>query len=200
MLTLMLAFGVHSHAQMHFGVRNGLALTTLSAKGDLYNDDNLTYSYTAGVFNNIQIFKPLAFQTEINYVRKGRSGETNELNTNLKTDYMLHYLQIPAILQYRNTDIFQKEGSALYLGAGPYASFLISNKTKYSNDTEGVVPEVDKSSKVDWGITFGVGCMLPVVAQKVNIDLRYDMGLSEIEFQPTDYRTKSLSLTAGIMF
>lgn len=187
-------------AQLHFGVRNGVALTTLSAKGDLYNDDNLTFSYTAGAFATIPVVKYLAVQPEINYFRKGRSNETNELATVIKTDYLLHYLQVPVLLQYRNSEMFQKEGSALFINAGPYASFLLSNKTRVNGDSEATAVEVKESSKTDWGLSMGIGCMFPVVKQKICIDLRYDMGLAELEYQPTDYRTKSLSLTAGISF
>jgi len=35
---------------------------------------------------------------------------------------------------------------------------------------------------------------------KLQFDLRYEMGLSKLNNQPEDYRTKAISLAAGILF
>lgn len=188
-------------AQTTFGLRNGVAATTLSAKGDLYNDNNVTFSYTAGVFSTIQFNKSLAIQPELNYVRKGRSNETTELNTTTETDFLLDYLQVPVLFQYRNDQLLNKSGSVFYIHAGPYAAFVLNTKTKISDNNENAAEvETDNSKNTDWGATMGIGFQTPVFKQDICFDLRYDMGLSEIAQQPTDYRTKALSLTVGIKF
>ena len=188
-------------AQTAFGLRTGVAATTLSAKGDLYNDNNVTFSYTAGVFSTIQLNKMLAVQPELNYVRKGRSNETTELNTTTETVFLLDYLQVPVLFQYRNDQLLNKSGSVFYISAGPYAGFVLNTKTKASNSDENA-PEIetDDSKNTDWGATMGIGFQTPIFKQDICFDLRYDMGLSEIAQQPTDYRTKALSLTVGIKF
>jgi hypothetical protein len=45
-----------------------------------------------------------------------------------------------------------------------------------------------------------MGVTFPVKKLTLQADLRYDMGLSEVNFQPEDYHTKALSLTIGIIF
>jgi len=188
-------------AQTTFGLRNGVAATTLSAKGDLYNDNNVTFSYTAGVFSTIQFNKSLAIQPELNYVRKGRNSETTELNTTTETDFLIDYLQVPVLFQYRNDQLLNKSGSVFYIHAGPYAAFVLNTKTKVSDNNENAAEvETDDSKNTDWGATMGIGFQTPVFKQDICFDLRYDMGLSEIAQQPTDYRTKALSLTVGIKF
>jgi hypothetical protein len=188
-------------AQTTFGLRNGVAATTLSAKGDLYNDNNVTFSYTAGVFSTIQFNKSLAIQPELNYVRKGRNSETTELNTTTETDFLIDYLQVPVLFQYRNDQLLNKSGSVFYIHAGPYAAFVLNTKTKISDNNENAAEvETDDSKNTDWGATMGIGFQTPVFKQDICFDLRYDMGLSEIAQQPTDYRTKALSLTVGIKF
>jgi hypothetical protein len=188
-------------AQTTFGLRNGVAATTLSAKGDLYNDNNVTFSYTAGVFSTIEFNKSLAIQPEVNYVRKGRSNETTELNTTTETDFLLDYLQVPVLFQYRNDQLLNKSGSVFYIHAGPYAAFVLNTKTKESDDIENAsAVDTDDSKNTDWGATMGIGFQTPIFKQDICFDLRYDMGLSEIAQQPTDYRTKALSLTVGIKF
>jgi hypothetical protein len=197
-LALML-ISTSAFAQINFGLRNGIAATTFSDKGDLYNDNNVTFSYTAGAFATIPVYKSFAIQPELNYVRKGRSNETTELNTTVETDFMLHYLQVPVLLQYRNDQMLNKSGSVFYINAGPYAAFVLNTQTRVSGDNEGTPVPVSDSKNTDWGTTFGIGFQTPIFKKDICFDLRYDMGLSEIEQQPADYRTKALSLTIGIV-
>lgn len=187
-------------AQLNFGLRSGVAATTLSDKGNLYQDNKVTFSYTGGIFATIPVYKSFAIQPEINYVRKGRSNETTELNTTVKTDFMLNYLEIPVLFQYRNDQLLNKSGSEFYINAGPYASFVLNTQTRLSDsNSEGTLVEVGDSKNTDWGTTFGVGFQTPIFKKDICFDLRYDMGLSEIKLQPTEYRTKALSLTIGIV-
>jgi len=196
----MMLISTATFAQINIGLRQGIAATTFSDKGNLYQDNKVTFSYTAGAFFTVPVFKSFAIQPEINYVRKGRSNETTELNTTVETDFMVHYLQIPVLFQYRNEQLLNKSGSVFYINGGPYAAFALSTQTKVPNSTEGglMVP-VGESNNNDWGATLGIGFQTPIRGKDVRFDLRYDMGLSEIELQPTEYRTKALSLTIGIL-
>jgi len=197
-LTLML-ISTSTFAQINFGLRSGIAATTLSDKGNLYQDNKVTFSYTGGVFATIPVVKSFAIQPELNYVRKGRSNETTELNTPVETDFMLHYLEVPVLFQYRNDQMLNKSGSVFYINAGPYAAFPLSTQTRVSDNNEGTLVPISDSKNTDWGATMGIGFQTPVLKKNICFDLRYDMGLSEIEQQPTEYRTKALSLTVGIV-
>ncbi|MDO9254106.1 MAG: porin family protein [Bacteroidales bacterium] len=187
-------------AQINFGLRSGLAATTFSDQGNLYQDNKVTFSYTGGVFANIPVIKSFSIQPELNYVRKGRSNETTELNTTVKTDFMLHYLQVPVLFQYRNDQLLNKSGSVFYINGGPYAAFVLNTQTRVSDNNEGVslVP-VNDSKNTDWGATLGIGFQTPVFKKDICFDLRYDIGMSEIQQQPTEYRSKALSFTIGIV-
>ena len=202
--SIMLALAImlistSAFSQVTFGLRSGVAATTLSDKGNLYQDNKVTISYTGGAFATIPVFKSFAIQPELNYVRKGRSNETTELNTTVKTDFMLHYLEVPVLFQYRNDQLLNKSGSVFYINAGPYAAFALNTQTRISGNNEGTLVPVSDSKNTDWGTTFGIGFQTPVFKKNICFDLRYDMGLSEIELQPTEYRTKSLNLTVGIV-
>ena len=192
-LALILISGV-SYAQVNFGLRTGAAATTFANKGDITDNSNITFSFTGGGFVDIPLSKSLSLQPEINYVRKGRSDETEELSTITATDFMVHYLQIPVLLQLKDAKMFEKSGSAFFINAGPYAGFALNNQISPS----GNVP-VSDSKNTDWGVTFGIGFQTPIFKNDIRFDLRYDMGLSEIANQPVDYRTKALSLTVGII-
>ncbi len=181
------------YAQNQFGIRQGAAVTTLSMKGDLLDNTNVTYSYVASAFFDLELNKSFAVQPEINYIRKGRYNETSQLNISNPTDFMLHYVQVPVLLQFRDAKTLEQSGSCFYINAGPYAAFVAGNQTRPSNSL--VAP---KSNKTDWGATFGIGYQTPIFTKDIRFDLRYDMGLSSIANQPEDYHTKALSLTVGI--
>ena len=58
--TIMLLALLSAEAQTTLGIKNGIAASTFSDKGNLYNDNNVTLSYTAGFFTNIHLNKSLA--------------------------------------------------------------------------------------------------------------------------------------------
>ena len=188
---ILLSIGLFGQNQ--FGIRQGAAVTTLSMKGDLLDNTHVTYSYVASAFYDLQLNKSFAVQPEINYIRKGRYNETSELNVTNPTDFLLHYIQIPVLLQFRDAKTLEQTGSCFYINAGPYASFVVDNQTRPSNSA--LVPE---SNKTDWGVIFGIGYQTPIFRKDIRFDLRYDMGLSSIANQPEEYHTKALSLTLGI--
>ena len=194
LLTLaLILMGSATFAQNQFGLRTGVSATTLSELGNLPDNNHFIFSYFAGAFYDIQLSKSVAFQPEINYIRKGRDNETTELNTAASTDFMLHYLQVPLLFQYRDANSFEKSGSFFFVNAGPYAGFALSSQTHPSNSA--LTPD---SNKTDLGFILGVGYQTPICKKNIRFDLRYDMGVASIANQPSDYRTKALSFTVGI--
>ena len=192
--------GNTSFAQISLGVRQGIAVSTFADKGNICDNNNVTLSYTAGAFMSVPISKSVAIQPELNWVRKGRSNETTELNTTLETDLKINYLQVPVLFQYRDANSFGKTGSAFYVNGGPYAGFVLNTKLHSSDGNGGIPVTLNDSKKPDWGATLGFGYQTPIFKKDIRFDLRYDMGLSEIANQPAEYRTKALSLTIGILF
>jgi outer membrane immunogenic protein len=185
-------------SQVDFGLRNGVTVSTFAPKGDLLDNTNVTFSYTIGAFSTLPVSKSFAFRPEINYVRKGRNEETSELNTTAKTDFKIDYLQVPVLFQYR--DNLNDKGSLFYVEAGPYAGFALNTLTHPSKGNDsGLTVQAPDSKKTDWGAAFGIGFQAPIWKQNFCFNLRYDMGMSEIGGQPSDYHTKALSLTVGIV-
>ncbi len=191
---LLVFISTATFAQINYGFRTGVAATTFALSGDLPDNNNVTFSYTAGAFLGLPVSKSFFIQPEINYLRKGRSSETGQLNTSIETDYTIHYLQVPVLFQYRDNEMQNDHGYIFYINAGPYVAFPLVDHTKplmANNTTEKM--------KNDWGTAIGIGIQTPVLGKNIRFDLRYDMGLSEIANQPENYRTKALSLTIGIM-
>ena len=189
-----------ARAQVSFGTRQGITISTLSKPGDLYDNDQLTVSYTGGVFASIPLVKNLAVQPEINYIRKGRCSENNISGTSQETTCKYNYLQVPVLARY-SSSLSGYPKSSIFFNAGPYAAVLLKSERNLSNGNElpaSQVTETDKSP--DLGLILGGGITFPVNKFKFQVDLRYDMGLSKLDNQPDDYRTKALSLAVGIAF
>lgn len=198
LVTLVLSLiATVSVAQVNFGLRTGVAATTLAPKGNLLENNNTTLSYTAGAFASVPLSQSFAFQPEINYIRKGRTDETSELSTTSASKFSNDYLQVPLLLQFRDARSLSSNGTAFYINAGPYAGFVLDSRAK--TNAGGAMLALSESKKTDWGASFGIGYQSPLFSKAIRFDLRYDMGLSEIANQPADYRTKALSLTVGIV-
>lgn len=187
-------------SQANFGFRTGAAVTTLAPKGHLLDNNDVTFSFTAGGFATLPVSQSFSFQPEINYIRKGRSEETNELNTTIPTDFKVDYLQVPVLFQYRDYLRADNSGSLFYVEAGPYAGFAINTKVENSHGGSTSTISLTDDKKTDWGAAFGIGFQTPLWNQDFRFNLRYDMGFAELANQPTDYRTKALSLTIGVAF
>ena len=181
-------------AQINFGVRAGAAATTFANRGDITDNNNVTISPVVGAFLDLPLSKTFFIQPEINYMRKGRSDESAELSKSAKTDFMIHYLQVPVLLQYRDDHLMDNHKYAFYISAGPYAGIALGNQMKPDNSLN-----LADSNKTDFGASFGIGFQKPFLSKNIRFDLRYDMGVAEIANQPSDYRTKALSLTVGIV-
>lgn len=195
----LILISTSAFSQVAFGLHNGVTVSTFAPKGDLLDNRNVTFSYTVGAFSTLPFNNSFAVQPEINYVRKGRNEETYELNTTVQTDFKIDYLQVPVLFQYR--DKLEKEGAFFYVEAGPYAGFALNSLTQPSKGNDsGLAVAAPDEKKRDWGGVFGVGFQAPVWQQDLRFNLRYNMGLSEIAGQPSDYRTKALSLTVGVAF
>lgn len=199
LLMLSLLFVNSVNAQVSFGTRHGVSLSTLSKTGDFADNDKMIATYTGGLFIAVPVKGDFAIQPELNYLCKGRSTIKSEPGvTEFSSRY--HYLQVPVMLRY-NSNATGNENTKLYFTAGPYASALLKSQCKLKNCNEWTDDKYDNEEKdPDLGVIIGMGVTFPVKNLKLQADLRYDMGLSKLNFQPDNYRTKALSLTLGIMF
>lgn len=191
---IILLASTATFAQINFGARVGAAATTFASKGDITDNNNVTFSPVVGAFLDLPLNKSFFIQPEVNYLRKGRSDESAEIGTTKETDFMVHYLQVPVLLQYRDDHLMDNHKYVFYISAGPYAGFSMGNQMKPDNNLN-----LAESNKTDFGASFGVGFQKPFLSKNIRFDLRYDMGVAEIANQPSDYRTKALSLTIGIV-
>ncbi len=182
-------------------VRIGVAVSTLSRIGDLYDNNCLTVSYVAGGAVIIPIKNMFSLQSELNMIRKGRYDKTKELGKNAKTLQYINYLQFPVLLRVTPNGLAEDSKAKIFFNIGPYGSLLINAKSRVNTDGNSVTRnQKDSYKSSDFGIIFGNGVQFPIKQTTLQIDLLYDMGLTKISKLSDSNNTKSFSLAIGVSF
>lgn len=150
------------------GIKAGLSMATVT--GDDIEGVSSKMGLAAGAFVNIGI-GTLAVQPELLYVQKGAQDENN-------SDYKwkIDYLEIPVLLKAT----FGTGSAKPNLFIGPALGILMSSKfTDGTNEMDAK----DGTSGMDLGLAIGGG----VDVSKLTFDIRYELGLSNINKAPEGY-------------
>ena len=167
-VTLLLSFltVASADAQVAFGIKGGLNLTTLDVK-----DPELSYEsrtgYHAGIFLRSRMDK-VAIQPELLLFTQQGNLESTFFGTARES---FTYLSIPVILKFYPV-------GGLNIQLGPQFGFLIDGEREYDNflssGTEDITDHYKKSDvsvSVGGGYDFGFG---------LGLDVRYNIGVKDI--------------------
>ena len=173
-----------------FGVKAGL------------NFANISWDIPEGSFETVSINKfgvsgillyPLSelldAQVELMYLQKGAKFE--ELKWNFD------YLSIPVLVRFN----FSSEDASTYIVSGLEIGFLLSAKLENLGAEEDI-KDVVKS--IDLGLNIGAGVSMDMGTMPVFGEVRYSLGLSDINDDPydpdTSVKTTWMQLFVGMMF
>lgn len=195
-------FGIISaDAQVKPMVRLGIAASTLSSIGDLYDNDCISVSYVAGGSAIIPIKGIVSVQPELNLIRKGRYDNENVSGTRIKTLQYIDYIQVPVLLRITPLSLTEGLKSKVFFNIGPYGSMLLNAKSRVKTGSKSVTTDQkDNFKSSDFGLIIGSGVQFPFNKMTFQFDLRYDMGLTKVSEVNEKYNTKSLSLAFGVLF
>ena len=166
-------------AQVQFGIKAGLNISSLSVSNGVLGDGESKSSLTTfngGLFASLPIAESLCLQPEINYSGQGMNvsgpGETGSLNYD--------YLNVPVLIKYSHE-------SGLFAETGPQAGFLLSAKGK-SNGNSYELKDGTQSFDFSWAL--GLGYKLKDLG--LGIDVRYNLGLTNtFKNVPDGYSAKN---------
>ena len=166
LLILFLISAVPSRAQVAFGIKGGLNLTTLNVE-----DPELSYEsrtgfhagiFLRGKFDKIAVQPELLFFTQNGDIKSSLFGTAQESFT---------YLSIPLMLKFYPV-------GGLNIQVGPQFGFLLDGERKYdsffgsgSEDITDYYKKSDISVSVGGGYDFNFG---------LNLDVRYNIGVKDI--------------------
>jgi len=162
------------------GVKGGFSLADLTFKPELTNSPLASKAgAVGGISLNVNIASFFSLQPEVLYVQKGTKGSDTVEGVEITGKYELDYVEVPLLLNFS----FPIAGSSFVpsVYAGPYAGFNARAKIKVTEDGESYSEDFkDEVKDTDFGLTFGIGLGKKIGSGKITIDVRYDLGLTNI--------------------
>ena len=182
---------------MHAGLKAGLNVSDVieDDPGEEATNFSTKLGFVAGAYFNYQFNKLFAVQPEVYYTMKGAelTDQYNDLTLSLG------YVEIPILLQF----IIPINESSLkpYLVAGPEIGFNLSAITEYREN--GQTTEVDNKDNVEsteFGLVFGAGVCLPLGKNEIGLDIRYNLGLSDISKSESSGTLKNTVINFNVYY
>jgi len=190
----------------------GLNAQTLSA--GVYGGVNIARAETSldgsspqtglvvGAAFEVELFSPLAFRAEAQFVQKGGTLEftSSQGFPSTSADYTLNYLELPINLKF---DI-GSEQIPLYVFAGTTVGTLLSAVAR--EETEGSDSDVgDAFKSFDLSLDLGGGIGYRLASHLTTVaDIRYSLGLTDIAKESNQllaadsWKTRNIKIVLGL--
>jgi hypothetical protein len=184
-----------------WGIKGGFSLAREKWSDETTASDNLTKP-VFGAFLAFNLNKSFAIQPEVYYLTQGGIWQSESDLVTTKWVGTYNYLHIPVLAKVRfMTD---KKLSPIIF-AGPALGFLLSAHEKYYVDGALNYSKSIKTwfKKTNFSVVFGGGVEYKLDKLLLVLDIRYDLGLANIDLSdiPTDtLKTRSLMFMVGVGF
>ena len=181
---------------IHFGVRGGIGMSTLSG----FKNNGLKLGFTGGVCAQYDLQNNQDILTEIYYSSGGLLSEkwsdTRNEQVKIYSKYNLHYINIPIIYQYYFADILGVE-------AGANFRYCMDGtmKTKIGNESWNSMSfSKDDYNSFDMGLIFGVFTSNLLQYDDVFVSLRAYFGFLDVIKDIGSNKNISVQVSIGYMF
>lgn len=189
LLVLSISF---AFAQASYGVRAGLNLSNFNGDG---NKDNKV-GFNAGFMMDYPVHSLIRIQPELNYTQRGNHSEVKLLGTTIKTDNLLHYVELPIFL--KGSFAIASDNFKIEPYAGPEFRYLVKGTKKIkggSNESSGDYDKDDINS-FDYGVGFGLDLR---INQDMLLGARYSMGMAEV-FKHANSKNTAIMFNLGYSY
>lgn len=185
-------------------IKAGISYAKVTNDGPAGDSDS-ALGLAAGVGLSYDLIPGLALQPEVLYVQQGGKYDINVVDGGMvvgngELTWDLDYIQVPVLARVSLPVI----GSALpTVLAGP--AFAFNVKSDYTVEAEGAKDsgEVEDLKSTDLSLILGVGMKFGAGPAGVNVELRYNMGLTDLndaEDGTAKIKNRSLQVLAGFSF
>lgn len=185
-------------AAVDLGIKGGVSLSSYKWSDDTSASNRLT-SPVFGVFAAFNFSKTLAIQPEVYWLTLGGKDIYDDVDV-YEYRMVLNYIHVPVLAKVH----LIKEGKYRpILFAGPAVGFLMSAKQKFYingvfEDDEDIKPFLKSTN---FSAVFGAGLEVMMDKLMLILDIRYDMGLADINDKGTDaLKLKALMFMVGVGF
>ena len=192
----VMAFAFSNAQETRFGVKGGVNLATWT--GDV-EDASSKVGFHIGGFAEFKLSDKFAIQPELLFSTQGVKFEGDIDGYSASEKDNLSYLNIPVMAKFYVAEKFSIE-------AGPQLGILLSAKSKYEANVEGINVSGEEDIKdalesIDFGVNFGAGYDF---TENLSAGLRYNLGLSNIvkteDGDDTKIKNSVFSLSVGYKF
>jgi len=179
LVLVALLFAGVANAQLRFGFKGGLNVSSLSSSSSVIDQVKAASGYQAGVLMQLKL-GGLSIQPELLYSVRSSDLKLSSNEPLLKPlienatslDYKSQNIVIPVNLQL-GSDIGPLRVFAL---AGPYVSFQLGGALNGSVKMYDTVDKTLEFNKMDWGIGLGLGAEL----FGLQLTAKYDIGMTAV--------------------
>ncbi len=183
------------------GVKGGLALTNVQFSSDTEDFYKSISKPVFGAFCAFNLAPGFAVQPELYYLVVGTKAEKSGEGSTYRMQMDFAYIHVPVLAKVRFA-----AGARIrpVVFAGPFVSFLSTAKQKYYVD--GVLEEENDVEtylkSTDFGAAFGGGLEFALDKLLLVLDVRYNLGLTNIDNKSseTTLKTRGLLVMAGVGF
>lgn len=174
-----------AQAQLRFGVKGGLNISTVHFSEDIIKPDNVTGFHIGPMLEATVPLLGVGFETAILYTQRGLEFQ----DETMKVDY----LDVPLHLKWK----FGLPIVKVYLATGPYFGFRVSGDKLW--DIPGSVSNQIKAKSFSSGWDIGAGAEL---LNHLQVGVNYGFGFTNnYEFAGTESgKNRGWYVTAAILF
>lgn len=191
LIVLMAIIAVPASAQLKFGVKGGLNISSVHFSSDLLKADNVTGFQIGPMIETTIPLIGVGLDAAILYSQKGMDMKSGTgISTSVKTDY----IDVPVNFKWK----FGLPIVKAYLTAGPYVGFRVGGDKFW--DVPGSVVGQIKAKSFSAGLNFGVGAEL---ISHLQIGINYGLGLTDnysAETFDLNAKNRGWSITAAVLF
>lgn len=191
LIVLMAIIAVPASAQLKFGVKGGLNISSVHFSSDLLKADNVTGFQIGPMIETTIPLIGVGLDAAILYSQKGMDMKSGTgISTSVKTDY----IDVPVNFKWK----FGLPILKAYLAAGPYVGFRVGGD-KFWDVPGNVIGQV-KAKNFSAGLNFGAGVEL---IRHLQVGFNYGLGLTDnysAEKIDLNAKNRGWSVTAAILF
>ncbi|RHJ91139.1 porin family protein [Parabacteroides bouchesdurhonensis] len=177
-------------AQVKFGIKGGVNITSVRFSRDIVKSDNVTGFQVGPMIEATMPLFGVGIDAALLYSQKGMDASNQIGSENIKTDY----IDIPVNLKWK----FGLPIIKAYLAAGPYVGFRVGGDKFW--DIPGEISGQMKAKNFNAGLNFGVGAEL---IKHLQVGFNYGLGLTD-DFTSSKVdlsaKNRGWSITAAILF
>lgn len=188
-LVLMALVVLPAEAQLRFGVKGGVNISSVHFNSDLLDADNVTGFQIGPMIETSILLVGVGVDAAILYSQKGMGIGSEEI----KTDY----IDVPVNLKWK----FGLPIVKAYLAAGPYVGFRVGGDKVWK-----VIGEQIEAKSFSAGLNFGLGVEL---LSHLQVGFNYGLGLTDnysstalsvLNNEKTTGKNRGWAVTAAILF